>query len=208
MNDFIVQPLLLGFSVGLFCSTQCLPFAVPFMISEERSWRKNFKATLEFVAGRLGGYILFGAIFGYLGEKISGFAVDILINISLAILSVILIVYALGLLKDKGFFCSARFAQLRTKTPLLLGFFMGINVCPPFLMSLAYVFALHSAPKGIIYFFMFFLGTTVYFLPLIFIGLLGKMREFRLVARLSGLVVGFAFLIYSLYYIIRSLSVS
>ena len=70
-------------------------------------------------------------------------------------------------------------------------------------MSLAYVFTLHSTVKGIIYFLMFFLGTTLYFLPVTFLGFLGKMKEFRLVARIAGLIVGFAFLIYGIYYISR-----
>jgi len=87
-----------------------------------------------------------------------------------------------------------------------MGFLMGINICPPFLMSLAYVFSLHSAFKGIIYFLMFFLGTTLYFLPVAFLGFLGKMKEFRLIARVAGLIVGFAFLTYGIYYIIRGLT--
>lgn len=70
-------------------------------------------------------------------------------------------------------------------------------------MSLAYVFTLHSAIKGIVYFIMFFLGTSLYFLPITFLGQLGKMKEFRLIARIAGLIVGVAFLIYGIYYISR-----
>ncbi|PJE57561.1 MAG: hypothetical protein COU82_01245 [Candidatus Portnoybacteria bacterium CG10_big_fil_rev_8_21_14_0_10_38_18] len=207
MTDFIVQPFLLGISIGIFCFTYCVPFIAPYLVSEERKLAKNFKVILEFILGRLGGYVLFGAIFGYLGEKISNQAVNLILIISLIILSVVLIIYALGFLKPKGIFCSVKYIKFREKSPILMGFLMGINICPPFLMSLAYVFTLHSALKGMIYFLMFFLGTTIYFLPITFLGFLGKMKEFRFIARIAGLIVGFAFLIYGIYYIIRGLTI-
>jgi len=207
MSDIIIQPFLLGISTGIFCFTYCVPFIAPYLASEERKLGRNFKIILEFTFGRLSGYILFGAIFGYLGEKISNQAVNLILIISLMLLSVVLIFYALGFLKSKGIFCSAKYIKFKEKSPILMGFLMGINICPPFLMSLAYVFTLHSALKGIIYFLMFFAGTTLYFLPITFLGFLGKMKEFRLVARISGLIVGMAFLVYGIYYIIRGLTI-
>ena len=206
MTDIIIQPFLLGISVGIFCFTYCVPFIAPYLVSEERKLGKNFKLILQFIFGRLGGYILFGAIFGYLGERIGNQAMNLILIISLMILSIVLIIYALGFLKPKGIFCSAKYIKFRGKSPILMGFLMGINICPPFLMSLAYVFSLHSAFKVIIYFLMFFLGTTLYFLPVAFLGFLGKMKEFRLIARVAGLIVGFAFLTYGIYYIIRGLT--
>ena len=203
MTDYLIQPFLLGISVGIFCFTYCVPFIAPYLASEERKIGKNFRIILEFILGRLGGYVLFGAIFGYLGEKISNQAVNLILIISLMILSVVLIIYASGFLKPKGIFCSSKYIKFREKSPILMGFLMGINICPPFLMSLAYVFTLHSVFKGIIYFLMFFLGTTIYFLPITFLGFLGKMKEFRFIARIAGLIVGFAFLVYGIYYIIR-----
>jgi len=208
MTDIIIQPFLLGISVGIFCFTYCVPFIAPYLVSEERKLGKNFKLILQFIFGRLGGYILFGAIFGYLGERIGNQAMNLILIISLMILSIVLIIYALGFLKPKVIFCSAKYIKFRGKSPILMGFLMGINICPPFLMSLAYVFSLHSAFKGIIYFLMFFLGTTLYFLPVTFLGFLGKMKEFRVVARIAGLIVGFAFLIYGVYYIVRGINIT
>ena len=203
MNDYLIQPFLLGISVGIFCFTYCVPFIAPYLVSEKRKLKNNFKILLEFIFGRLVGYLLFGAVFGYLGEKISNQTVNLILIISLLILSIVLIFYALGFLKPKGIFCSAKYTKFKKRAPIVMGFLMGINICPPFLMSLAYVFTLHSAVKGIVYFLMFFLGTTIYFLPVTFLGYLGKMKEFRLVARVAGLVVGLAFLIYGIYYISR-----
>jgi len=203
MSDYLIQPFLLGISTGIFCFTYCVPFIAPYLVSEQRKLSKNFKVILEFILGRLSGYILFGAVFGYLGEKINNQTVNLILITSLILLSGVLILYSLGLVRNKGFFCSAKYSKFKNKAPIVMGFLMGINICPPFLMSLAYVFTLHSAVRGIIYFLMFFLGTTIYFLPVVFLGYLGKMKEFRLVARIAGLIVGFAFLIYGIYYVSR-----
>ena len=73
---------------------------------------------------------------------------------------------------------------------------MGLNVCPPFLMSAAYVLTLHSLLKGLVYFLLFFCATTVYMVPLLFAGLLGRMAEFRWAARIAALAVGVLFLVY------------
>jgi len=200
-KEVLIQPLLLGLSVGIFCFTYCVPFVAPYIVAEKRKIKKNFGVILKFIFGRFSGYVLFGAAFGYLGEKITSQTVNLILIISLMALSLFLIIYALGFLKPKWSFCSAKF--FRQKSPLLMGFLMGINICPPFLMSLAYVFTLHSAIKGMVYFIMFFLGTSVYLLPLVFLGLLSKMKEFRLIARISALIVGIIFLIYGIYYISR-----
>ena len=82
--------------------------------------------------------------------------------------------------------------------PTTLGFLMGINVCPPFLLSLAYVFTLHSMAKGLVYFLVFFCATSLYFVPLLFVGWLGRMKEFRWAARASALAVGILFLVYGI----------
>lgn len=217
MYSIFLQPFLLGISIGIFCFTYCVPFIAPYLVAEQRKIKRNFGVILKFIFGRFGGYVLFGAIFGYLGERVSNSTVNLILIISLMVLSLLLVFYALGFFpprrgetspragKPKGFFCSAKYLKFKTKTPLLMGFFMGINICPPFLMSLGYVFTLHSLVKGIIYFIMFFLGTSLYFLPLVFLGLLSKMKEFQTIARISALIVGSVFLIYGIYYISRGI---
>jgi len=186
MYSIFLQPILLGLSVGVFCFTYCIPFIAPYIVAEKREIKKNLGVILKFIFGRFSGYVLFGAVFGYLGEKIASQTVNLILIISLMALSLLLIIYALGFLKPKWSFCSAKF--FKQKSPLLMGFLMGINICPPFLMSLAYVFTLHSAIKGMVYFIMFFLGTSFYFLPF---------------ARISALIVGIVFLVYGIYYISR-----
>lgn len=203
MVDIFIQPFLLGLSSGMFCLAYCVPFIAPYMVFEERKSREDFKVILKFISGRFIGYLLFGAIFGYLGEKINSSIIDLLLIISLMVLALILIFYAFGLMKEKRNFCFG--PKIKNSAPLIMGFLMGINICPPFLMSLGYIFTMHNWLKGIIFFFFFFLATNVYFLPLTFLGFLNGMKEFRELARISGVIVGIMFLISGAYHIINYL---
>jgi len=179
----------------------CFPFLAPFVVFEERKLKEDFRIILKFIFGRFFGYLLFGAIFGYLGEKITNKTFDLIFFTSLAGLSILLILYSIGLLREKKGICLS--PKFKKTTPFLMGFLMGINVCPPFLIAINYVFLLHKFFEGILFFFLFFLGTTVYFLPLTFLGFLNKIKEFRILARISGVLVGFMFLFYSFYRIIK-----
>lgn len=195
MHDVILKPLLAGLSAGLFCCVSCYPFLAPVFAAENRSARATAWVWGQFLAGRLTGYLLFGAVVGGLGARFHAIWFDWISLAGLVIMSVLLIFYAVGFWRPAWSFCAAGTKRGRA-TPAVLGFLMGINVCPPFLLSLAYVFTLHSMFKGIVYFLVFFVATSLYFLPLFFVGLLGRMREFRWAARASALVVGVLFLLY------------
>lgn len=199
MLEFLISPFLAGLSVGLYCFSYCLPFIAPFMVAQEGTNKKNLSVLLRFITGRFFGYASFGILIGYLGEKINGEAINLALSVSLMLLSITLFLHAVGLLRaDKSALC-ARLSAHSSKFPLIMGFLMGINICPPFLMSLTYVLTLHSMLKGLLYFVMFFLGTSIYFLPFFFLGLLNKMKEFQLAGRVGAIVVSSLFFIYSVY---------
>jgi len=201
VTSLIIQPLLVGLSSGIFCGMYCFPFIAPFILSEKRKLSYDFFILFKFIFGRLIGYIAFGALFGYLGGRFSQSKVDLISDIVLITLSLILIFYALGFLKKRVSFCLA--PKIKRKIPVLMGFLMGINVCPPFLLSLTYIFKMGSVFYGIIYFLVFFFATTLYFIPLGFLGYFNKFKEFQKVGRISALIVGVSFFVYGVYDIIR-----
>lgn len=200
MYTLLAQPLLLGVSIGLYCFTFCVPFIAPYMVAEKRGGKESLRSVLQFLLGRFVGYCLFGATFGYLGERINKSHINAILISALMIMSILTVIYALGILKPKGWFC---WRPKKIKMPILLGFFMGVNICPPFLLSLTFVFTLHSIVKGVIYFVMFFLGTSIYFLPLTYLGFLSKYKEMRWVARIAAVLVGVSFFVYGLFYLYR-----
>lgn len=196
-QDVILEPLLAGFSAGLFCCVSCYPVLAPVFAAEERKAPALVRVWLQFLLGRLAGYVLFGAVIGGLGERFDAAWLTALASVAMMAMALLLASYAVGFWKPSWSVCAAE-TRRGAVAPLTLGFLTGLNVCPPFLMSVAYVFALHSLLKGIVYFLVFFCATTVYLLPLLFVGLLGRMKEFRLAARISALAVGVLFFIYGI----------
>jgi len=199
---FILQPVLVGLSLGAFCLSYCFPFLATFMASEARGLKDNSKLIVRFIFGRFLGYILFGFIFGFLGEKLQSPFLTLITDLSLILISIILILYLCGLLKEKKGICASQ--KFQNHDAMLMGFLMGINICPPFLLSLPYVFSLHSTWLGVVYFLIFFLASSIYFLPMIFVGMLGKIKEFQIVARLSGFICAGIFIFYGGYSIFRT----
>jgi len=198
MLEIIISALLIGFSTGISCLAFCAPFFLPYLLSEPRKIRVNFREFFKFLGGRLAGYLSFGLFFGYLGEKINVGWVNILSTVSLAILSFLIILYGFNFFKIN--FCGLRWKNIQI--PFWIGFLTGVNLCPPFLLSLNYVFILGDVFKGLIYFFFFFIATSFYFVPLIFLGRLSYLEEFRKIAHYSTIIIGFIFFIYAIYSLI------
>ena len=80
----------------------------------------------------------------------------------------------------------------------IVGFLLATNACPPLWLSVAYVFSLHDWLRGVAYFLVFFAATTVYLVPLLFVGGLGRWPEFRRVARLAAFAVGVLFFVHGI----------
>ncbi|MBF0503831.1 MAG: sulfite exporter TauE/SafE family protein [Candidatus Omnitrophica bacterium] len=202
LATFIIQPLLVGLSLGAFCLSYCFPFLSTFVASDPRSVKENAKLIVRFIFGRLLGYIMFGIIFGFLGEKLQSPLLTLATDLSLIFISFILILYLCGLLKQQEGNCPSR--KFQNQNAMMMGFFMGINICPPFLLSLPYVFSLHSTWLGVLYFLIFFVSSSIFFLPMIFVGMLARIKEFQLVARISGFICAGIFIAYGAYSIIHT----
>jgi sulfite exporter TauE/SafE len=190
---YLLNGLLLGLSTGLFCLAYCLPVFGPLLLAEKRTLKDSFFLLLKFSLGRLLAYCLFGVLVGYLGLKIESQFIHNLAWLILIVLGLLMIFYALGLIKAQIHLC--RFFQ-KIKIPWLVGFLVGLNICPSFLIALPYVFNLKGVLAGLLFFLMFFLGTTLYLIPATFFGFFSKYRFWRQIARVSAFLVGMIFIGY------------
>ncbi|MBL7159857.1 sulfite exporter TauE/SafE family protein [Candidatus Microgenomates bacterium] len=188
-----ISGFLTGLSVGIYCLGSCLPIFIPILLGQKRDVKKSFWLVLQFSFGRLLGYIFFGFMAGFLGLLIRSQLVHHLIGFSTFLLGLLMIGYSLGLVRWGAKVCGRNF--LWVKVPFLLGFLTGVGPCPPFLASLGYVFNLKSILLGMGYFLFFFLGTSVYIVPLAFLGFFTRKTIFQKIARASGVLVGIYFLI-------------
>lgn len=188
----IASGYLAGLSVGIFCLGTCLPIFLPILMSEKRDLKKSAGLILEFSLGRLIGYLIFGLIFGWLGQTIHNQLIHSLVSLGNFWMGISLVLFSLGRI-DKKICSFLPFKKIRW--PFLVGLLTGVNVCPPFIASLTHVFNLKSAVLSMLYFLAFFLGTSTYLVPTLFLG--GKFTHYPVVqkiARISGVIVGIYFI--------------
>ena len=198
---FFIQPVLAGLSVGAFCMSYCFPFLATFIASEERPAQRNLGLILYFMLGRFLGYAAFGAAFGFLGEQLKSPFLTLITDISLILVSIVMILHITGLLKQKDNLCLA--SKLHNRNAIVMGFLMGINICPPFILSLTYVVSLNDLLKSVLYFVIFFFASSIYFLPMVFVGMLAKIKELQKTAQVSGILAACVFIIYGGYSIMK-----
>lgn len=194
------KALLLGLSTGLFCLGFCVPLLGPVLLSGTRRVRDSALSLGLFLAGRLLAYLLFGLVFGALGGFVGRFwsVKAILFPLLYALLGFLMILYGLAHSFPHLGFCRSLSPRLQSNWYLaLLGFLAGINLCPPFLLAATAVMDAGGPVRGIIFFLVFFLATSVYLLPLIFSGLAARFASVRFAARAASVLVGIYFIFLS-----------
>lgn len=201
MEAGLTKPLIegaaLGLSTGGYCLAGCVPFMLPFFVSEERRWMKDLVILGEFLAGRLVAYLLFGAVFGWAGT-----AAQTQSPISPRVVGVLLIVTSLALiafgiarsLPSAGFCGWVLKSRVLRRFPFAVGFLLGINVCPPFLVGVSALVALGSIGRALVFSAGFFLTTTVFLLPVAAASRLSRFASVRDVARAASILTGLYFL--------------
>ena len=192
----LIEGLSLGFSTGTYCLVGCVPILAPHYLSEKRTTRRSAYMVVEFLAGRLVAYLLFGAVIGAAGEG----ARNWLAGIPAAALTVLagLFLLAGGLVRTfpRAPVCVAlRRWPVLGRVPFLAGFVLGISPCPPFLAAASRLVALGSVPGAAILAGGFFLASSVYLLPVVFASRLTSLKRVQDVARLLAILTGVYFVV-------------
>jgi len=199
----IQEGFLLGLSTGSFCAISCAPVAIPFIFSEKiDGWRQNAKLVGLMLLGRLAAYIGVGFLIGTMGGYVVQYLDPEIQRRLLAVSNILIgaLMMAAGLMHNSPNlkFCR-RFKSIYRPGlgSLLYGLFTGLNICPPFFMAASRVFGQGNGWTGMLYFATFFLGTSVYFLPLLGVHLFkDRLQTVRMVARLSLILLGAYFLLF------------
>ncbi|HHS49551.1 MAG TPA: sulfite exporter TauE/SafE family protein, partial [candidate division Zixibacteria bacterium] len=153
--------------------------------------------------GRFAGYIGFGAFFGAVGGAIPISVRTIITAIAFIVLGALLIFQVFRKPKPEE---GCRWGKLRkiASHPAVFGLLLGINPCPAFLLTLSRAIDAGGALAGIFLFAGFFVGTTVFFLPISAVGELGRLSIVRRLSKVIALLVGLWFLANGLITISRS----
>ncbi len=197
------EALLLGLSTGTYCAMYCAPVAIPFLFSEEiRSARHNALLVTLFLLGRFVAYVGVGFLLGTVGAYATGYLDPQLQHRlgSVAFTVTGAIMLASGLMHNFPHWKACRLyskAYRPARGALIYGFLTGINLCPPFFAAATRVFGSASGPDGALYFLLFFIGTSVYFLPLLGVHRLRRhMGTIRMISRLTLVLLGGYFLLF------------
>jgi len=193
-----MQAFLLGISNGAVCIAYCAPVLIPYLFGEGKGVWQNFSVVAQFLSGRLLGYLLFGVIAWAVSQTILLTSAwrDFIIGSAEMILAVFLVLY--GFFKI-GTTCaveqaSRRLQKVNTWWPFMLpatiGLFTGLNFCPPFLLAFTNAAGEANLFRTLMFFFLFFLGTSIFFIPFPLIGTLRRINLLTIIGKLASGIMG------------------
>jgi len=190
----VIQAALLGLSTGLYCATACFPMLISACFSRtDNGWIGTAKGVGQFLLGRLTAYLIVGALAGLAGFFLGRFhtASDLLVSTVYLVSGGLMATYGIVESFPHAKACAAMSRGFRTSTYMLvLGFLTGLNLCPPFVLAFSVAADLGGVLKGILFFFVFFLSTSVYMLPFFFSGLAARKVHVRKAARIISIAMG------------------
>jgi len=78
--------------------------------------------------------------------------------------------------------------------PVALGFFTGLNLCPPFLAAFANASYTGSLLASLLFFTAFFLGTSLFFVPIPFLGAFSHIQPLRIIGKYAAIIMALYYL--------------
>jgi sulfite exporter TauE/SafE len=196
------EGILLGLGTGAVCIASCGPVLIPYLMGENKNIGKNFSYVFLFLLGRLAAYATIGLVAGMAGTLFlqSSSLMVMLMGISYIVLSVLLILYGFHRFKEVCLGGAQRqialkyFKGMPYMVPLVGGVLTGLNVCPPLILAVTRAAATHSILNSLLFFIMFFMGTTAYFIPLPLIGMFKKQQVLRAIGKYAAILAGIIYL--------------
>lgn len=201
--------LMLGLASGVVCVAYCAPILVPYLLGGGQNILKSLLAILYFMSGRLAGYLMFAVIAQAAGQAAAANMTHekTVFGVIYIILAGLMIVYGSKNPADKcagkatTFLCGKENVNNQQVFPVILGFLTGLNLCPPFLIAFTEAAQTGTLWKSMLFFAAFFVGTSVYILPMAVLGLASRIEALRYIGRMAAGVMG----VYYLYLGILSL---
>jgi len=204
VNEYFTfgEALVLGLSSGPACLASCGPVLVPSLLAEGAGVRRGTRYLSTFLGARFLGYLLFAAVAWELGALVSLSPAPrlLIMGVVHVLLAGVLLWYAYSVGHGCARSCDSELvtigaARKRGFTgPAALGFLTGLSLCPPFVIAGVRAAELHSAMAALLFFALFFVGTSVWFVPFISLGCLRRSQAVTTVARMAMVLIAFFYL--------------
>lgn len=200
-----MQGFLLGLASGTTCLAFCAPVLVPFLLKEGKDVRQNLVTLLKFLGGRMGGYTLFGLLAWVTGSlllQVTRYQ-SLVIGAAYVGLAALLLVAVLRKKAPSGT-CALGEAQAKLSRwpallpagwlPAAMGLLAGLKICPPLLLAFTNAASTGTLAGSLVFFLAFFLGTSIYFIPLSFLGAFRQVSALRIVGQFAAAIVALYYL--------------
>ena len=194
---------ILGLSNGVACIATCAPVLIPYLLGEGKGIVRNYWVIGQFLFGRLLGYLLFAFLAWTVSSAILQEASqrNMIIGVAYILFSGLLIFY--GFFKKTNATCEAacnknKYQRLLAIWPALLpaaaGFATGLSFCPPFLLAFTGAAEQTSLMMSLLFFFSFFLGTSMLFVLAPFVGVFSRFSVLQIVGKMAAGIMGLYYL--------------
>lgn len=208
-----MEGFLLGLANGTSCAVYCIPALLSFLLQEGKSTRQNYLILSQFMIGRFIGYLLFSILAWIISITIfqNNEFKDFFFGVTYLVLAIFLVFYSLsGSFSNCGI---KSFNKYIIKTaqvypvlfPLLIGFIAGLNICPPFLLTFTRATATGDLWHSMVFFIMFFLGTSLFFIPVPLFGLLNRFSKLRIMAKYLTVIIAIFYFVMGMMLVIKSI---
>ena len=193
------EALALGLASGPACMASCGPVLVPSLLAERTGLRVNTRYLSTFLGARFLGYLLFAAVAWELGALVSlppGPRI-LLIGLIHVLLAGVLLWYAYSAGRACAQSCSRSelvsigvTKKRAVSSAAALGFLTGLSLCPPFVAAGVRAAELGSVDAALLFFAVFFVGTSVWFVPFVGLGWVVRNEAVTTVARMAMALIG------------------
>ena len=193
-----IEGILLGLSTGTVCLAYCGPILLPYLLAEPGALKRNTLQVSLFLGGRFIAYLTTGVLAGLIGLVVFSSPAFRLLVVGCAyiVLSVVLVWYAFHRFKQVCMAGSSRKirrwlgVEWKLAVPVVGGLVSGINICPPFVLAITQASAEKNVCGSILFFIAFFIGTSVFFIPLPFLSFIKKREVLTIIGKFAAGIAG------------------
>jgi hypothetical protein len=192
----MLESFILGLSTGSACLLTCGMVMFPYLMSGSAGVRRITADISIFLLTRLVVYTLLAVASWYLGKAIfvNRVVKSIVPGILYIVFAGMLVWYAIDRNRQKD--CPAKFVTTvnnRRLIPVFLGVVNSLGFCPALFLILTKGASEASLVKSLVAFLAFFIGSSLWFLPL---PLAGKIKKKKILETIGILATGLAGIIF------------
>ncbi len=193
-----MKGFLLGLANGTVCLSYCAPVLVPYLLGQGQTVRRNYLDLARFLVGRLLGYLFFAILAWALGLLVDQNSIyrELLFGVSYCLLAGLLVYFCF---RKSPNLCAAEYTKgilpgfvkrSSVLLPVVLGILTGLNLCPPFLLAFTTALSGGNLLASILFFSTFFLGTSIFFIPIPFMGLIKQKSVVQTIGKMAAGLIG------------------